>query len=276
MKQMITGAVLLGLLLSVGIYSGLTSAGVTLSQIDPTQKVLTVEAVGSRTPVPYATRAGTSSAQSAFETVLTGTVAPDDDSAQEGIISERLEDGGFIFGDPFAPITIVLFADALCPHCQAYQPVVDQIIEELVTPGRARLELRYLPTQTLSIYIAQLLECVDTLSDDTFLSAYRETVNIAIDEGVTEEVSADLAEIFDIDEEDLVFCTLDAEQVGIDQLFAAQVGISGTPAIRIRYGLSDPRPINEEYSRGPVPFDVIEEAVNGAQLESAFVTTATP
>src|SRR5215207_4842489 len=33
---------------------------------------------------------------------------------------ERLSDGGFIIGDPDAPITIVEFADWACPHCQDY------------------------------------------------------------------------------------------------------------------------------------------------------------
>jgi protein-disulfide isomerase len=35
----------------------------------------------------------------------------------EGIPFERLEDGGFVLGDPAAPITIVEFADFLCSHC---------------------------------------------------------------------------------------------------------------------------------------------------------------
>jgi len=50
---------------------------------------------------------------------------------------------GSSLGSPDAPVTISLFNDVQCPECGAYQlEIVPELVEDLVRPGRARLELR--------------------------------------------------------------------------------------------------------------------------------------
>ena len=54
------------------------------------------------------------------------------------IPQSRTEDGAFVLGDPDAPVTIVEFADFMCPHCQAYQTTVNRFIEQYVATGQAK------------------------------------------------------------------------------------------------------------------------------------------
>jgi protein-disulfide isomerase len=72
-------------------------------------------------------------------------VAPSDSSPfarYTAIPQNRLEDGGFVLGNPEAPITVIEFADFACPHCQEYSPAIHDLIDEFVATGKAKLEYR--------------------------------------------------------------------------------------------------------------------------------------
>ena len=79
--------------------------------------------------------------------------APPVDGAQS---AQRLyggiEQDGDSLGSPDAPVTISIFNDVQCPKCGEYQlGIVPELIEQLVRPGEARLELRHFsigPRQT--------------------------------------------------------------------------------------------------------------------------------
>src|SRR5689334_15618897 len=58
----------------------------------------------------------------------------------------RLADGGFVIGNPNAPVTIIEFADYACPHCQEYLPTMNQFMDTYVKTGKAKFEYRILPT----------------------------------------------------------------------------------------------------------------------------------
>lgn len=86
---------------------------------------------------------------------------------------ERLADGGFVVGDPNAPVTIVLFEDFLCPHCQSYQSEVKQFIQDNVKIGLARLEFRMMSTSSgMNPLLFQLAECSETLRPGVFWPAH--------------------------------------------------------------------------------------------------------
>ncbi|RYG24327.1 hypothetical protein EON82_11095 [bacterium] len=51
------------------------------------------------------------------------------------------------FGDPAAPVTIVEFADMMCPSCQRNSPLVKEFINK--HPGKVRLVYRHLPLEQL-------------------------------------------------------------------------------------------------------------------------------
>ncbi len=44
-----------------------------------------------------------------------------------------------ILGSPNAKITIMEFADFSCPHCLEYHPIIKDLIDQYVRPGKARL-----------------------------------------------------------------------------------------------------------------------------------------
>ena len=83
----------------------------------------------------------------------------------------RRADGGFVLGDPKAPITIVAFEDFLCPHCQNYQTNVDTYIEEYVRSGQAQFEFRFYPlvNPQYSTIMAKTAECVGGAGFDSLL-----------------------------------------------------------------------------------------------------------
>lgn len=54
-------------------------------------------------------------------------------------------EGAHIFGDKDAPVTIVEFADLMCPSCQKNSPMVKEFV--LKHPGKVRLVYRHFPLQ---------------------------------------------------------------------------------------------------------------------------------
>jgi protein-disulfide isomerase len=59
--------------------------------------------------------------------------------AYGGIPQSMTAAGAPILGNPDAKITIMEFADFSCPHCLEYHPIIKDIIEQYVRPGKARL-----------------------------------------------------------------------------------------------------------------------------------------
>src|ERR1700760_4346059 len=75
----------------------------------------------------------------------------------------RLPDGGFVIGNPSAPVTIIEFADYACPHCQEYLPTMNQFMDTYVKTGKAKFEYRIFPTAggQLTQFIGTVLVCMD-------------------------------------------------------------------------------------------------------------------
>jgi|GEM_PF-5454937 len=180
-----------------------------------------------------------------------------------GIPQSRLEDGGFVIGDPDALVTIVAFEDFLCPHCQRYEPTVKQFIADYVVTGQARFEYRFLPAvdPTYSALAGQLAECADILKPNSFWAAHDTLFDIASTERFNNSSPRTFAERMDIDYDELIECTEDAGQVSIDVALAQQLGITGTPTVMIRYG--DAEPQTSRYGQQPT----IEQL--GALVEQA-------
>lgn len=159
---------------------------------------------------------------------------------------ERLEDGGFVLGDPNAPITIVAFEDFLCPACQSYEPTVKRFIEDYVVTGRARFEYRILPAvdPTYSVVAGQLAECADILREGSFWDAHDELFRLASSERFNNNTARRFADNMNLSYADLLDCTSDARQWQVDQQLASQVGVTGTPTVLVRYsdGILRPSP----------------------------------
>lgn len=182
-----------------------------------------------------------------------------------GIIQERTNDGGFIIGDPSAPVTLVEFADFLCPHCQQYYPTMEQFIEEFVLTGQARFEFRMLPTQGGSPAIMQTAECASEQYDGGFFPVHDEIFSVTRASGNTSNISRQIADEFGLDLSELLRCASDANQFSIDQRLAGTVGVTGTPGIRIRYG-DGPMQAIPGVTSGAPDFDVLAGVVLSASL----------
>lgn len=153
------------------------------------------------------------------------------------IPQERTADGGFILGDPSAPITIVAFEDFLCPSCQSYQGVIKSFINEFVVTGLARFEYRILPTQGFSDEAAAFAECADELYPGTFWDAHDEMFRLASAERFDPNTTPRrFADNMGMSYTDLLACSADADQWQIDQQLGTQYQVTGTPTVLVRYG----------------------------------------
>ena len=194
-----------------------------------------------------------------------GTFASDFESGE--IYQWRMPDGGFVMGNPNAQVTLVEFADFLCPHCQSYKPQIDRFVEEFVLTGQAKFEYRMIPTQTLSEFVGGVAECAAEAYEGGFYPVHEELFRIARSGAVTDSIGRNIAEEFDLDYAELLECTSDADQLRADGALGSRAGVASTPTIRIRIGDSDPQPIGPAYERGQVPYEVIAGAILTAQVQ---------
>ena len=179
------------------------------------------------------------------------------------IPQSRTEDGAFVLGNPDAEVTIVEFADFLCPHCQDYKSEIDKFIEEVVAEGNAKFEYRFLPVfgQT-SEFAARVAECADDFVESGFWKAHDELFRLA-SRGVDDELGRELAKSLDIPYADLLECQQSAEQYIADGRVANFAQVSGTPAVRVRYGDGNVE-IVPGYDRGGIPFGVLRTLAVGS------------
>ena len=154
------------------------------------------------------------------------------------IAQGRQSDGGFVLGDPNAPITVVAFEDFLCGHCQRYKSTVDNFIESYVATGMARFEYRFTPVvhPGYSRLAAQLAECSETLRPNSFWNAHDALFQVASARAFSDSSARTFADMMDFAYADLLECTADADQVDKDLRLANQNQVTGTPTVFVRYG----------------------------------------
>lgn len=152
-----------------------------------------------------------------------------------GLQTFRRADGGFVLGDPAAPITIVAFEDFLCPHCQNYQANVDTLIEEYVRTGQAQFEFRFYPlvNKQYSTTFAKTAECVAAQDLSRFWDAHDLLFEFAR-RGALDDVTASSAGLLNLDADALAECVDRSVQFLVDTQLAQTSFVSGTPAVRAR------------------------------------------
>ena len=152
-----------------------------------------------------------------------------------GLTAFRRADGGFVLGDPDAPITIVTFEDFLCPHCQNYQSNVDSFVEEYVRGGQVQLEFRFYPLVNphYSTKMAKTAECVAAQDPSRFWDAHDLLFEFAR-RGSLEDAAGKTADLLELDAEALLACLNRSIQFLVDTQLAQTAFVSGTPAVRAR------------------------------------------
>lgn len=181
---------------------------------------------------------------------------------------ERTPDGAFVLGSPDAPVTIVEFADFACPACQTYEPEVSRFIQEYVATGQARYEWRTFVTagRELTAFAGGIAECIGDADQNSFWTARSRLFQLA-QQGRYQDAPRIVASELNLNYSDLLACQQDSERVQRDMALGEQLGITGTPAVGIRYGDGPPQFVTyagQVYNRGGVPFDVLAAVVTAA------------
>jgi protein-disulfide isomerase len=184
----------------------------------------------------------------------------------------RGDDGAFILGDPEAPVTLVVFADWACPHCQTYEmSVIKTFVEEYVMTGQARLEHRIFPTAggPTTIGNARTAECIDNIVPGSFWQTSALLYELAL-AGDYAQASDFLIVYYDLETEEVAACLEKVEQYAVDVEYGETIGVRGTPAVFVRYAddaLEDAAYIEMDgviYNRGGVPLEVLAQVVERA------------
>ena len=193
-----------------------------------------------------------------------------------GLTTFRRADGGFVLGDADAPLTIALFEDFLCGHCQVYQDTLHLFVETHVAAGLAQFEYRFFPVvhPQHSIAAAALAECVGLQDLGQFWDAHDLLFQFAA-AGSLDNLSEKLANLLDLDAAALEDCTGRAMQYLIDIQLGQATGVNGTPATRARVDNGEldlvyagGRPLD----RGGLPYEVLTALAEG----STEVTVGAP
>jgi protein-disulfide isomerase len=160
-------------------------------------------------------------------------------------------DGGFIIGDPEAPVTIVEFLDYLCPACQQYKPTADRFIEEYVATGKARWEVRIFPTAggATTEYAGNLAYCA--AEQGKHWGYVTEVMYEMAQTGQLQRNPAQtLADRLSLNISDLLRCVQESTRVQDDVSFGRASGATGTPTILYRLNEGTPLPVSDRSFTG--------------------------
>ncbi len=183
-------------------------------------------------------------------------------SSLDNLPQSRLPDGGFVIGEPDAPVTIIEFGDFACPHCQAYLPAMEQFIDTYVKTGKAKFEFRILPTAggELTFFIGTVLVCMENQKAGTFWKGYdllyREAMAGTYDGNTMRKLASELG----VNYADALNCAQNEQQVYTDTALANQLNVHGTPAIRVRNANGETMSLvvdGQAYDTGGPSFDVL-------------------
>ncbi len=203
-----------------------------------------------------------------------------DTLAYADLPQSRTADGAYVLGDPDAPITVIEFADWVCPHCVDYHPAMDQFILDYVATGQAKFEFRIFPTAggQLTAVMGALAECADNAQAGTFWQAHALYYHYAETGLYDSLVPFRAIEALNLDFDAMATCLPTAMQWQTDVQFGRDNAISGTPAVLIRYGEGEPEPVVYDgvtYDQGAPAYDVLTAVIEAAQNAPEATAEAT-
>jgi protein-disulfide isomerase len=182
----------------------------------------------------------------------------------------RLDDGGFVLGDPNAKVTIIEFADYGCPHCQEYKATIDEFIKNYVQTGKAKFEFRIFPTAggQLTEFAGRIAECIDEAKPGSFWQVGERYYAFGTNGQYSDQIGHRVVDELGLDYSRILTCANNSTRVETDVALGEQIGVNGTPAVAVRYGDGEPTWIQmggQTYSRGAVPYQVLAAVVDQNQ-----------
>jgi protein-disulfide isomerase len=187
----------------------------------------------------------------------------------EGIQTYRAEDGGIVLGDPEAPLTLVVFEDFMCPHCQNYQTTIHTFVEDYVATGQAQFEYRFFPlvNPEYSMLVAQVAECVALQDLSKFWDAHDLLFDFASSGDIDSEVASVIAMLAGVDANSVVECVDTSVQPLIDTRLGRQAQVNGTPGVRARNADGEVDIIyagQQSLQSGAVPIEALSALAEGS------------
>lgn len=180
----------------------------------------------------------------------------------DGLQQSRLPDGGFVVGNPNAPVTIIEFGDFACLHCVEYLSVMDQFFDKYVRTGKAKFEFRILPTAggQLTAIVGTVLVCMDRQKAGIYWKGYDLLYQEA--EAGTYDINTmrRLAPKLGVSYADALACAETERQLDRDMALAVQLDVHGTPAIRIRDASGNATSLvvaGQSYDQGGPSFEIL-------------------
>ena len=200
--------------------------------------------------------------------------APDSTPSASGlddygdIPQSRLDDGGFVLGDPDAPVTIVEFLDYGCPHCVYYQPTIRDFIRDYVRTGKAKFEARIFPTRggATTQFVGNVVACLEEQQAGSFWAAQEILYELADQGEYDEQAASVVTQRLGLDYDKALRCSINQTQVQTDVALANKFGVGSTPTVMVRYDGGEPKFITYHgttYSGGGVPIEALAAAISG-------------
>lgn len=212
--------------------------------------------------------------QASTPLVATPTTSTTIAGVYSDIPQARLPDGGFVLGNPDAPITIVEFGDYSCPPCQQYAAIIGQFVDNYVRTGKARYEYRIFPTHggELTKFVGQVQNCLEEQRPGAYWEAKTILYELATVGNYDEEIGRVLTERLGLDYGQALECAGSNTQIDTDVELGGRLGVQGTPAVLVRYGDAKPEFITlngQTYDSGGVAYEVL-----GAVVDASAPTTS--
>jgi hypothetical protein len=116
----------------------------------------------------------------------------------------------------------------------------------------------------MSEFAGRVGQCAEEQEEGAFWRAYEVFYELAETGRYNDQMGRTVADRLELDYSQLLNCTSNANQPAIDLALGRRVGVTGTPAVMVRYGNSEPTYINlggRAYNSGGVPYEVLEQAV---------------
>lgn len=187
-----------------------------------------------------------------------------------GMPMSRAADGGFVLGDPDARVTIVEFADFVCPHCIDYLPTADRVINDFVKTGKAKFEYRTFPTAggQVTAFLGAIAVCLDDQRPGVFWEVKDRLYQMASTGRYDGNTGRSIAQSLGLDYSAALACAQSQKQIQTDIALGERVGVQGTPAVLIRLDDGDLEWIQlggQRFDRGGAPYEVIAAAIEAYQ-----------
>jgi len=86
------------------------------------------------------------------------TVAPPAGQTWDQVVTKTPE-GGFLMGNPEAPVKVIEFGSMTCPHCAEFADETDELVNDYVKTGQVSFEFRNYVRDGLDIAMSLVARC---------------------------------------------------------------------------------------------------------------------